>query len=94
MNTAIETHGLTKRFGERPRHRPALSLSPASRTSLVGGKALAAGPRSLTQAAIVYAFALLLGVHVIFDPLRIAGVGLAVILGSAAFAMFSLSSRA
>jgi ABC-2 type transport system permease protein len=66
-------------------------VSPASRTSLVGGKALAAGLRSLTQAAIVYAFALLLGVHVIFDPLRIAGVGLAVVLGSAAFAMFSLS---
>lgn len=66
-------------------------VSPASRTSLVAGKALAAGLRALTQAGIVYLFAVLLGVHVIFDVFRIAGVGLAVILGSAAFAMFSLS---
>ena len=66
-------------------------VSPASRTSLVAGKALAAGLRALTQAGIVYLFAILLGVHVIFDVLRIAGVGLAVILGSAVFAMFSLS---
>jgi ABC-2 type transport system permease protein len=66
-------------------------VSPASRTALVAGKGLAAGLRALTQAAIVYLFAVLIGVHVIFDPVRIAGVGLAVILGSAAFAMFSLS---
>jgi len=66
-------------------------VSPASRTSLVAGKALAAGLRALTQAAVVYLFAVLLGVHVIFDVFRIAGVGLAVILGSGAFAMFSLS---
>jgi len=66
-------------------------VSPASRTSLVAGKALAAGLRALTQAGIVYLFAILLGVHVIFDVLRIAGVGMAVILGSAVFAMFSLS---
>ena len=52
---------------------------------------LAAGARALTQAGIVYLFAVLLGVHVIFDVFRIAGVGLAVILGSATFAMFSLS---
>jgi ABC-2 type transport system permease protein len=66
-------------------------VSPASRTSLVAGKALSAGLRALTQAGIVYIAAVLIGVHVLFDPLRIAGVGLAVILGSAAFAMFSLS---
>lgn len=66
-------------------------VSPASRTSLVAGKALSAGLRALTQAGIVYVFAVLIGVHVIFDAVRIAGVGLAVILGSAIFAMFSLS---
>jgi len=66
-------------------------VSPASRTSLVAGKGLAAGLRALTQAGIVYLFAVIIGVHVIFDVFRIAGVGLAVILGSAAFAMFSLS---
>jgi len=66
-------------------------VSPASRTSLVAGKGLSAGIRALTQAGIVYLFAVIIGVHVIFDVFRIAGVGLAVILGSAAFAMFSLS---
>ena len=66
-------------------------VSPASRTALVAGKALAAGLRSLTQAAIVYVLALLLGVHALLDPLRLIGVALAVVLGSGAFAMFSLS---
>jgi len=66
-------------------------VSPASRTALVAGKGLAAGLRALTQAGIVYVVALLIGVHVILEPLRVIGVGLAVILGSGAFAMFSLS---
>ena len=69
-------------------------VSPASRTALVAGKALAAGLRALTQAFIVYVVALLIGVHVLLDPLRIVGVALAVILGSGAFAMFSLSIAA
>ena len=69
-------------------------VSPASRTALVAGKALAAGLRALTQAFIVYVVALAIGVHVLLDPLRIVGVALAVILGSGAFAMFSLSIAA
>jgi len=60
----------------------------------VAGKGLAAGLRALTQAAIVYIVALIIGVHVLLDPLRVAGVALAVILGSGAFAMFSLSIAA
>jgi ABC-2 type transport system permease protein len=66
-------------------------VSPASRAALVTGKALAAGLRALSQAFIVYVLALILGVHAILDPLRLIGVAVAVILGSAAFAMFSLS---
>ena len=69
-------------------------VSPASRTALVAGKGLAAGLRALTQAAIVYVVALIIGVHVLLDPLRIVGVAFAVILGSGAFAMFSLSIAA
>lgn len=65
-------------------------VSPASRSALVSGKALAAGLRSLVQAVIVYALAILLGVQPSLNPLRLLGVALAVVLGSAVFAMFSL----
>ena len=65
-------------------------VSPASRSALVTGKALAGGLRSLVQAAMVYALALVIGVHLRLDPLSIVGVCLVVVLGSAAFATFSL----
>ncbi len=66
-------------------------VTPASRWALVAGKALAAGLRSLVQAPIVYIIALLLGVHASLDPLRLVGVAFAVVLGSAVFALFSLT---
>jgi ABC-2 type transport system permease protein len=65
-------------------------VSPASRSALVTGKALAGGLRSLVQAAMVYVFALLIGVHIRLDPLSLIGVALVVAIGSAAFATFSL----
>ncbi len=64
--------------------------SPAPRTALVLGKAIAAGVRGLAQALIVYALALLLGVHVRPNLLDAAGVVFVVMLGSAVFATFSL----
>jgi ABC-2 type transport system permease protein len=65
-------------------------VSPASRSALVAGKALAAGLRSLVQAFIVYLLAILLGVNPSLNPVRLLGVALTVVLGSAVFAMFSL----
>jgi ABC-2 type transport system permease protein len=65
-------------------------VSPASRGALVTGKALAGGLRSLVQAAMVYALALVIGVHLRLDPLSVIGVALVVVIGSAAFATFSL----
>jgi ABC-2 type transport system permease protein len=65
-------------------------VSPASRTALVTGKALAGGLRSLVQAAMVYVLALVMGVHLRLDPLSLIGVALVVVIGSAAFATFSL----
>jgi ABC-2 type transport system permease protein len=65
-------------------------VSPASRTALVTGKALAGGLRSLVQAAMVYVLALVMGVHLRLDPLSVIGVALVVVIGSAAFATFSL----
>jgi ABC-2 type transport system permease protein len=65
-------------------------VSPAARSALVTGKALAGGLRSLVQAAMVYQVALLIGVHLRLDPLSLIGVALVVVIGSAAFATFSL----
>jgi len=65
-------------------------VSPAPRAALVLGKALSAGIRSLSQAVIVYAIALLLGVKMNWNPLALAGVLAAVFLGAALFSTFSL----
>ncbi len=65
-------------------------VSPAARSALVTGKALAGGLRSLVQAAMVYIVALVIGVHLRLDPLSLVGVALVVVIGSAAFATFSL----
>jgi ABC-2 type transport system permease protein len=65
-------------------------VSPISRGTLVLGKALSAGVRALTQAFIVYALALLLGVEMNWNPVTLAGVVIVVVLGAAVFSTFSL----
>ena len=65
-------------------------VSPTPRAALVLGKALSAGVRALSQTVIIYAVALLLGVRLNWNPLALAGVLLAVALGAALFATFSL----
>jgi ABC-2 type transport system permease protein len=65
-------------------------VSPASRISLVSGKALAGGLRALVQAVVVYAVAAAIGVHLQIGVVQILGVTVAVVLGAAAFATFSL----
>jgi ABC-2 type transport system permease protein len=65
-------------------------VSPASRSALVTGKALAGGLRSLVQATMVYLLALVMGVHLRLDPVSIVAVAAVVVMGSAAFATFSL----
>jgi ABC-2 type transport system permease protein len=64
--------------------------SPAPRGSLVLGKALSAGERGLSQAAIIYVLALILGVHINWSISSVLGVLLVVVLGSALFSTFSL----
>jgi ABC-2 type transport system permease protein len=64
--------------------------SPTPRAALVLGKALSAGLRGLTQAAIVYVLALLLGVQMNWNPVNLLGVFVIVILGAACFSTFSL----
>jgi len=65
-------------------------VSPAPRTALVLGKALSAGARALSQAVIVYALALILGVRMNWHAAPLAGVVLFVTLGAAVFSTFSL----
>jgi ABC-2 type transport system permease protein len=65
-------------------------VSPTPRAALALGKALSAGIRSLSQAAIIYLLALILRVNLNPSPLAIAGVILAVMLGAAIFSTFSL----
>jgi ABC-2 type transport system permease protein len=67
-----------------------LVASPAPRSALVLGKALAAGVRGLPQALIIYLLAGWLGVRLDFGPVALAEVTLMVVLGSATFATFSL----
>lgn len=65
-------------------------VSPTPRAALVLGKALSAGIRSLSQVAIVYALALLLGVSMNWNVLALVGALGAVFLGAALFSTFSL----
>jgi ABC-2 type transport system permease protein len=64
--------------------------SPTPRASLVVGKALSAGARGLVQGVFIYGLALLLGVHFNWNPLALAGVFAAIVLGAAFFALLSL----
>lgn len=67
-----------------------LLVSPAPRSALVFGKAVSAGFRGVIQAVVIYGTVLALRVTVRWNPLAIAGVVFAVMLGSAIFSTFSL----
>ena len=65
-------------------------VSPAPRSALVVGKALSASVRALSQAIIVYLLALVLGVGIALNPVKIVGVVGVIAIGSALFSTFSL----
>lgn|ERR1019366_9527610 len=67
-----------------------LLVSPSPRASLVFGKAMAAGIRTLSQAVIIIVLAVVMGIRVRLDPLSLIGVASVVMLGGALFATFSL----
>lgn len=64
--------------------------SPIPRASMVLGKAVACGVRSLSQIVIIYGLALLLGVKLNLHPLAILEVVVIVLLGASSFCVFSL----
>jgi ABC-2 type transport system permease protein len=67
-----------------------LLVSPARRSSLVFGKAVAAGFRGILQASVIYLIAFIMHVSLRLDPLAILAVLASVMLGSGIFATFSL----
>ncbi|WP_374087122.1 ABC transporter permease [Methylomicrobium lacus] len=67
-----------------------LLVSPARRSALLFGKAIAAGFRGIVQAAVIYLIAMVMHVSIRLDPLAIVGVLSSVMLGSGIFATFSL----
>ena len=68
-----------------------LLVTPTPRAALITGKAFASGVKALIQAVVVIAIAALLGVALTWNPLRLLGVAVAVILGSAFFACLSMT---
>jgi ABC-2 type transport system permease protein len=67
-----------------------LMVTPTPRAALVTGKAFAAGMRALSQVVVVLVLSALLGVTLTTNPLRLAGVVAAVLLGSAFFCCLSI----
>ncbi|MFE9433523.1 ABC transporter permease [Streptomyces sp. NPDC006640] len=68
-----------------------LLVTPTPRSALITGKAFAAGVKALIQAVVVVVIAALLGVALTWNPLRLLGVAVAVILGSAFFSCLSMT---
>src|SRR3954451_6369614 len=68
-----------------------LLVTPTPRAALVAGKAFAAGVRSVAQAFIVVVVAALMGVAMTWNPVRLLGVVVVVMLGAAFFSCLSLS---
>jgi ABC-2 type transport system permease protein len=67
-----------------------LLVSPAMRSSLVFGKAIAAGFRGVIQTIVIYLIAVVMHVSLRLEPLTIVAVLASVMLGSGIFATFSL----
>ncbi|MFJ4923462.1 ABC transporter permease [Streptomyces sp. NPDC088725] len=68
-----------------------LLVTPTPRSALISGKAFASGVKALIQAVVVIVIAAALGVALTWNPLRLLGVAVAVILGSAFFSCLSMT---
>lgn len=69
-------------------------VTPAPRSALIIGRAIAAGIRSLSQIFIVYFICYFLGVHLNWNPLALLGIMAMVMLGGAIFSTLSLIAAA
>ncbi len=66
-------------------------VTPTPRSAFILGKAFAAGIRSCSQVVFVLVVAALLGVSLTYDPLRIVGTFVVVVLGAAFFSCLSMT---
>ena len=68
-----------------------LLVTPTPRAALVTGKAFAAGVKAVIQALVVVVIAAILGVGLTWNPLKLIGVAVVVILGGAFFSCLSMT---
>ncbi len=68
-----------------------LMVTPSPASALITGKAFAAGVRSIAQVIGVLVIALLMGIHLSFNPLHILAAMAVVMLGSAFFSCLSMT---
>jgi len=67
-----------------------LLVTPTPRAALVAGKAFAAGVKAVIQAVVVVVIAAMLGVALTWNPAKLLGVVVAVVLASAFFSCLSI----
>ncbi|MET9554059.1 ABC transporter permease [Streptomyces sp. NPDC006645] len=68
-----------------------LLVTPTPRAALISGKAFASGVKALIQAVVVIVIAAALGVALTWNPLKLLGVAVVVVLGSAFFSCLSIT---
>ena len=68
-----------------------LLSTPSPRSSIILGKALAAGFRGIFQAMMIFGLAIILGVHLRLGPLEIAGTFFVIVLFAMCFTSLSMS---
>ncbi|WP_043730652.1 ABC transporter permease [Kutzneria sp. 744] len=68
-----------------------LMVTPTPRATLIAGKAFAAGIRAIAQAVVVLVLSAVLGVTLTVNPLKLLGVLVVVVLGSAFFCCLSIT---
>ncbi len=68
-----------------------LMVTPTPRSALITGKCFAAGARSVAQVVIVLILALVMGVHMTWNPLKLLGAVVVVVLGASFFSCLSMT---
>ncbi|RMI31647.1 ABC transporter permease [Nocardia stercoris] len=68
-----------------------LMVTPTPRAALITGKCFAAGVRAIAQVLIIVVLAVLMGVHITPNPLKLLAAILAVVLGTSFFACLSMT---
>ncbi|MBU3061788.1 ABC transporter permease [Nocardia sp. NEAU-G5] len=68
-----------------------LMVTPTPRSALIAGKCFAVGVRSVAQVLIIVVLALIMGVHLTMNPLKLLGAIVVVVLGASFFACLSMT---